>query len=732
MLDQAQELAASGNLDHAKILEQMRNKERQAKRWKRIHFLQGNNLKGQFSQVEVPTTWPSTEDEFLQNDIENPRTCTDWKTIDDPSEMEFYLQMRNRRHFGQAHGTPFTVSPLSQDINWSATSPDSEKILSGEYSPDCDDLLDGLIQSFQCKDDNAPIIPPELSLKELTSRIKIWDERTTTSPSGLHLGHLKALTARVPRTTDDEDLSPPVDIQQSLCQAQLDLINYSLKHGYSYDRWKEVVNVMIEKDPGNHRVHRLRVIHLYEADLGACYAILWKKLFAQAERRHEINPGQYGGRQGHEAAYLPYAEELKYEICRMSRKSLINFDNDAQSCFDRIIPSVASLIARSLGMHPNITKMHATTLEAARFKLKTSLGVSDSSYSHSDDFPIYGTGQGSTNSPIIWSMISSKLFDLHESKAHGASFCTPDRQLQVQKSISGFVDDSNCQTNDFDATPQPDPDELVYLATMDAEIWSTELYDSGGLLELLKCSYHYIYFQFRSNGKPYMVKGNVGQAIKIPDAVTGTPIPIPRKSVEEEHKTLGHYKAPCGKLPQQRQVLMQEANRMAQMVLGSYLTSIESNMVYFAVFLPKFSYVLPQCYFSSNQLRLIENKAQQAFTAKAGYNRKMSLAIRYGPQMLGGAGFVQLATIQGEGQVMNFLKHWKWKTYVSSLLHCSLAWAQMNAGISAPIMSLPSWFFPTSNRCFFKVPETFWLRLMAKLKWMNPSYLRSNGNRTNS
>jgi hypothetical protein len=132
MLDQAHELAASGNLDHAKILEQMRNKERQAERWKRIHFLQGNNLKGQFSQVEVPSTWPSTEEEFLQNDIENPRTCTDWKTIDDPSEMEFYLQMRNRRHFGQAHGTPFTVSPLSQDINWSATSPDSEKILSGD------------------------------------------------------------------------------------------------------------------------------------------------------------------------------------------------------------------------------------------------------------------------------------------------------------------------------------------------------------------------------------------------------------------------------------------------------------------------------------------------------------------------------------------------------------------------------------------------------------------------
>jgi hypothetical protein len=56
---------------------------------------------------------------------------------------------------------------------------------------------------------------------------------------------------------------------------------------------------------------------LYEADLGACYAILRKKLFPKAETNQAINPGQ-----GHEAACLPYAEELKTDICRMSRKAL--------------------------------------------------------------------------------------------------------------------------------------------------------------------------------------------------------------------------------------------------------------------------------------------------------------------------------------------------------------------------------------------------------------------------
>eukprot|EP00980_Cylindrotheca_fusiformis_P031779 scaffold26945_cov235-Cylindrotheca_fusiformis.AAC.1 len=157
-------------------------------------------------------------------------------------------------------------------------------------------------------------------------------------------------------------------------------------------------------------------------------------MFASAEAHHRINDGQYGGRKGHEAAYLPYAEELKYDISRLSRKALVNFDNDAASCYDRIIPSVASLLGRFHGLHPNITRLHASMLQHAQFQIKTSLGVSESHYQHSDALPIYGTGQGSTNSPIIWSMISSKLFDVHHQMATGASFCTPDRSICVQES----------------------------------------------------------------------------------------------------------------------------------------------------------------------------------------------------------------------------------------------------------------------------------------------------------
>eukprot|EP00957_Ditylum_brightwellii_P029260 2211800-Ditylum_brightwellii.AAC.1 len=54
-----------------------------------------------------------------------------------------------------------------------------------------------------------------------------------------------------------------------------------------------------------------------------------------------------------------------------------------------------------------------------------SLRVTDKFYQHCQAYPIYGTGQGSTNSPIIWLIISSTLFDIHDKLSHGATFCDP-------------------------------------------------------------------------------------------------------------------------------------------------------------------------------------------------------------------------------------------------------------------------------------------------------------------
>jgi hypothetical protein len=40
------------------------------------------------------------------------------------------------------------------------------------------------------------------------------------------------------------------------------ILAHTVKHGKSLTRWWTMVNSMIEKEPGNPKIHRLRVIHL--------------------------------------------------------------------------------------------------------------------------------------------------------------------------------------------------------------------------------------------------------------------------------------------------------------------------------------------------------------------------------------------------------------------------------------------------------------------------------------
>jgi hypothetical protein len=122
-----------------------------------------------------------------------------WRTIDVPDEVERLLLARNReRHFGQAHGTPFTVEPLSQLIDWSAASSTSDLVLHGSYNTSEFDEITRLLVLSSLQVRQEGIIPTKIMLTNLKAKYKSWNESTSTSPSGRHLGHFKLLLSRNP------------------------------------------------------------------------------------------------------------------------------------------------------------------------------------------------------------------------------------------------------------------------------------------------------------------------------------------------------------------------------------------------------------------------------------------------------------------------------------------------------------------------------------------------------
>eukprot|EP00957_Ditylum_brightwellii_P203959 15336934-Ditylum_brightwellii.AAC.1 len=66
--------------------------------------------------------------------LKNPKKAKVWQLIETPHGIAHYLKIWNRFHFGQASGTPFTIPPLSIEVDWAANSITSELILEGKYT----------------------------------------------------------------------------------------------------------------------------------------------------------------------------------------------------------------------------------------------------------------------------------------------------------------------------------------------------------------------------------------------------------------------------------------------------------------------------------------------------------------------------------------------------------------------------------------------------------------------
>ena len=123
------------------------------------------------------------------------------------------------------------------------------------------------------------------------------------------------------------------------------------------------------------------------------------QIIHSCEDKKSFNPGTYGSRAYRQASDPTFLEVLQYDYAALTRWPAIKFNNNATSCYDRIIPSVSNVIACSMGIHRNIAQIHGSMLEQAIYRIKTKLGTSSGSYSHSHESPVYGTGQGSTASP---------------------------------------------------------------------------------------------------------------------------------------------------------------------------------------------------------------------------------------------------------------------------------------------------------------------------------------------
>jgi hypothetical protein len=159
------------------------------------------------------------------------------------------------------------------------------------------------------------------------------------------------------------------------------------------------------------------------------------------------------------------------------------------------------------------------------------------------------------------------------------------------------------------------------------------------MLELPKCSYHFLYFDYLPDGTPVSRGGQVGPSLTI-QSPTNEPVGIPAKSVFNTHKTLGHYEAPAGTNKTQLLKLQSKQSHLSQCLASSPANSMQAQAYYHTIYLPS-TYVLPQSFFQPDILDQAEKKSMSAIFAKCGYNRNTHRSLLYGLTDFCGGGFLR-------------------------------------------------------------------------------------------
>mmetsp|Transcript_7001 Transcript_7001/g.10196 ORF Transcript_7001/g.10196 Transcript_7001/m.10196 type:complete len:272 (+) Transcript_7001:3260-4075(+) len=218
-------------------------------------------------QVEVPDTTKPPPPGETYGDPRDPKLWRgQWRSITDPEEMAKEVAKSNIRSYNQAHNTPFASGPLGKALGQYAMTDIADQILAGENLQGgvTEELMEETKRMLKVLGTKPALITKELTSeitpKDFCSMYRVVSENTSSSPSERHVGTYKA------------DTKSP-----NLSQMYADMMSLPIREGFAPSRWQVVLDVMLPKERNNWKIHRLRIIQLYESDENQA----WRHIFAR-------------------------------------------------------------------------------------------------------------------------------------------------------------------------------------------------------------------------------------------------------------------------------------------------------------------------------------------------------------------------------------------------------------------------------------------------------------------
>lgn len=174
-------------------------------------------------------------------------------TVDTKLELEKDIPCRNQRHFRQAQHRPWYQPPLyhiNSDNNFNLDSVTNNNL------KECSSLTETRMVLAILQDEfskNHPKWIPFITFEDFISGILHWKEKTTTSPSGRHLGVYRSLfTAYIDAGNEFSAIIPPQSLSTKTKATMIlkiihGLLSKACIKGFYLKRWVQVVEIMMYK-----------------------------------------------------------------------------------------------------------------------------------------------------------------------------------------------------------------------------------------------------------------------------------------------------------------------------------------------------------------------------------------------------------------------------------------------------------------------------------------------------
>eukprot|EP00957_Ditylum_brightwellii_P029728 2247834-Ditylum_brightwellii.AAC.1 len=142
--------------------------------------------------------------------------------------------------------------------------------------------------------------------------------------------------------------------------------------GFTPTRWERAIDCMLEKDPGNPMIDRLRLIVIAEADMNATLKIIWDHCLVPAvEKTKFLSPVQFGNLKDCTALDALLLKIVTMDCIRLYRLNGAILNNDAVACYDCMILELTAVHLQALELPENATLTSVKLNQNAKHHIKT-------------------------------------------------------------------------------------------------------------------------------------------------------------------------------------------------------------------------------------------------------------------------------------------------------------------------------------------------------------------------